>query len=108
MGRIELGWAGRAVAANVRRLRSERGLSLRALAEALERHGRHLGEDALGKIEKGAKRDAGRNARRVDADDLAALAAVLEVTPSDLLRPLEPARQDRAGHGPAGTVQRNG
>ncbi|MFE7580729.1 helix-turn-helix domain-containing protein [Streptomyces gardneri] len=87
MSRIEFGRTGRVVAVNVRRLRRERGLSLRGLAEALERHGRHLGEDALGKIEKGARADACEGVRRVDVDDLTALAAVLEVMPADLLRP---------------------
>ena len=87
MTRIELGPAGRAVAANVKRLRAERGLSLKALSDALERQGRHLGEDALGKIEKGARVNGVAAARRVDADDLAALAVVLGVAPSDLLRP---------------------
>ncbi|MFE7510111.1 hypothetical protein ACFU8I_02620 [Streptomyces sp. NPDC057540] len=93
MSRIEFGRAGRAVATNIRRLRSERGLSLRSLAEALEQHGRHLGEDALGKIEKGARVDAGGGVRRVDVDDLAALAAVLEVAPAELLHPFESKRR---------------
>ena len=108
MSRIELGWAGRAVAANVRHLRGRRGLSLRALSEALERQGRHLGEDALGKIENGAKGNAGRSSRRVDADDLAALAAVLGVEPGDLLRPLEEGRQAQAAGSSPKAARRDG
>ncbi|MBB4984949.1 helix-turn-helix domain-containing protein [Streptomyces nymphaeiformis] len=102
MSRIEFGRTGRAVAANVRRLRGERGLSLRGLAEALERHGRHLGEDALGKIERGARAGVCSGVRRVDVDDLAALAAVLEVMPAELLRSQE---EDR-GAAYGGSVKR--
>lgn len=92
MRRIEFGPAGRAVAANVRRLRIARGMSLRGLAEALEAEGRHLGQDALGKIENGAQGCGGgaRNVRRVDVDDLAALAVVLDVSPWVLLLPPGP------------------
>ncbi|MFE0273795.1 helix-turn-helix domain-containing protein [Streptomyces sp. NPDC058992] len=85
-GRIELGPNGRAVAANVKRLRAARGLSLRALSEALGEVGRGLSQDAINKIENGAKPDA-KQVRRVDVDDLVALAAVLRVNPSALLLP---------------------
>ncbi|GAA3037122.1 helix-turn-helix domain-containing protein [Streptomyces glomeratus] len=86
-GRIELGASGRAVAANVKRLRQARGWSLRALSEALDGVGRKLSQDAINKIENGAKPDA-KQIRRVDVDDLVALAAVLRVNPSALLLPL--------------------
>jgi hypothetical protein len=72
------------------------------LSEALERQGRHLGEDALGKIEKGAKGGIEGGARRVDADDLAALAAVFGVAPSDLLLPSEGSRQEAVARGAVG------
>ncbi|MGW8953026.1 helix-turn-helix domain-containing protein [Streptomyces sp. NPDC055709] len=85
-GRIELGPNGRAVAANVKRLRTARGMSLRALSEALSEVGRGLSQDAINKIENGAKSDA-KQVRRVDVDDLVALAAVLRVNPSALLLP---------------------
>ncbi|MFE9065042.1 helix-turn-helix domain-containing protein [Streptomyces violaceusniger] len=86
-GRIELGPNGRAVAANVKRLRAARGMSLRALSEALEKAGRGLSQDAINKIENGAKPDA-KQIRRVDVDDLVALAVALRVNPSALLLPL--------------------
>ncbi|WP_406306272.1 helix-turn-helix transcriptional regulator [Streptomyces sp. NBC_00885] len=86
-GRIELGPNGRAVAANVKRLRTARGMSLRALSEALSEVGRGLSQDAINKIENGAKPDA-KQVRRVDVDDLVALAVALRVNPSALLLPL--------------------
>lgn len=85
-GRIELGPTGRTVAANVKRLRERRGLTLRALSAALKEQGRSLSADALNKIENGAGHE-GRGIRRVDADDLVALAVVLGVNPSALLLP---------------------
>lgn len=88
MGRIELGPTGRAVAANVKRLRAAKGMSLRALSEALEAKGRRLNQDAINKIENGADPDSSKGVRRVDADDLAALAAVFGVSPSSLLLPM--------------------
>jgi len=86
-GRIELGATGRAVAANVKRLRKERGMSLRALSEALATVGRGLSQDAINKIENGAEKDTPKQIRRVDVDDLMALAVVLNVNPSALLLP---------------------
>ncbi|WP_159054513.1 helix-turn-helix domain-containing protein [Streptomyces dysideae] len=87
-GRIEVGPTGRAVAANVKRLRKARGLSLRALSAALKDRGRTLSADALNKIENAAEPD-GRGVRRVDVDDLAALAVAFDVPPSALLLPLD-------------------
>lgn len=86
-GRIELGASGRAVAANVKRLRKDRGWSLRALSEALEGLGRKLSQDAINKIENGAEKDTTKQIRRVDVDDLVALAIAFNVTPSTLLLP---------------------
>lgn len=65
------------VAANVRALREERRLTLAQLSERMERAGRPLIPQGLQKIEQGT--------RRVDADDLMALALALEVTPNRLL-----------------------
>lgn len=95
MKRIELGPAGKAVAENMKRLRVARGLSLRALSCAVEAQGWRLGEDALGKIEKGAQASIKGSVRRVDADDLVVLATVLGVSPTDLLAPCS----DGAAHG---------
>ncbi|MDH2391261.1 hypothetical protein QCN29_21240 [Streptomyces sp. HNM0663] len=92
-GRIELGPTGRTVAANVKRLRGERGLTLRALAAALKEVGRPLSADALNKIENGApdtepgKSGEPKPVRRVDVDDLMALAVVLQVPVITLLLP---------------------
>lgn len=86
-GRIELGASGRAVAANVRRLRKARGWSLRALSEALAEVGRGLSQDAINKIENGAEEGTTRQIRRVDTDDLVALAVVFGVSPAALLVP---------------------
>ena len=86
-GRIELAASGRAVAANVKRLRKDRGWSLRALSEALAAVGRGLSQDAINKIENGAEKDTAKQIRRVDVDDLVALAVVFGVNPSALLLP---------------------
>lgn len=92
-GRIELGPTGRTVAANVKRLRGERGLTLRALSTALKDAGRPLSADALNKIENGApdtepsKAGEAKPVRRVDVDDLMALAVGLGVPVIALLMP---------------------
>ena len=67
------------VAANVKRLREDQRLGLRALAARLSDAGRPLTHTALDKIERGT--------RRVDVDDLMALAASLRVSPIRLLMP---------------------
>ncbi|WP_236244526.1 helix-turn-helix domain-containing protein [Streptomyces sp. CC210A] len=104
-GRIELGPTGRQVAANVKRLREARGLTLRGLSALLKQAGRPLSADALNKIENGrpvdTEEEKGRAVRRVDADDLVALAAVLEVSPSALLLPLEDGRGEDISVTPA-------
>lgn len=87
-GRIELGPTGMTVAANIKRLREAQGWSLRALSKRLEGTDRELSADALNKIENGANPDA-KHIRRVDADDLMALAVVLGVSPSALMLPLD-------------------
>lgn len=88
-----MGATGRAVAANLKRLRKERGMSLRALSEALAAVGRPLSQDAINKIENGSEKDTTKQIRRVDADDLVALAVVLNVNPSGLLLPHDDARR---------------
>jgi transcriptional regulator with XRE-family HTH domain len=59
------------VGENVRQLRELHGLTLREVADRLSRQGHNLGINALSRIE--------RRERRADADDIAALARVLEV-----------------------------
>lgn len=85
-GRIELGPTGMAVAANVKRLREARGLSLRALSKRMDDTGRRVSADALNKIENGANPEA-KHIRRVDVDDLLALSVALGVSPVTLLLP---------------------
>lgn len=68
---------GRAVASQLRRVRESRGLDLRSLAERLRVNGRYISASALSKIEN--------EARRVDVDDLLALAVALDASPLSLL-----------------------
>ena len=74
-----IGRAGRQVSANLMRLRRMHGLSMRTMAEHLERDGWPIGANAVYRIESGA--------RRADTDDLVHLAAVLGVTVQDLVDP---------------------
>jgi len=69
------------VSANVKRLREKRNLALRGLAKKLADLGRPLTHTAVDQIEQGG--------RRVDVDDLVALAAALDVSPITLLMPAD-------------------
>lgn len=69
------------VSANVKRLRVKQNLGLRGLSKKLGDAGRPLGHSAVDQIEKGT--------RRVDVDDLLALAVALDVSPVTLLMPAE-------------------
>jgi len=80
---IEVGPTGRAVAANISRLRERRGMTTRQLSGALERAGRNIPASGITRMEKGE--------RVVTTDELAALAIVFGVSPSALLLPLEDA-----------------
>lgn len=75
------GWGpvSRHVAANVLRFRTERGLSTTRLAAALKEIGHSIPATGITRIEKGE--------RRVDTDDLVALALALNVSPVALLLP---------------------
>ena len=75
--KVELGATGHAVAANSRRIRELSGLTLQDVSDRLTRYGRPIARSGLSKIEAAA--------RRVDVDDLVALAEVLGTTPDDLL-----------------------
>ncbi|WEH16855.1 helix-turn-helix transcriptional regulator [Streptomyces sp. VNUA24] len=76
-GAVAMGPTAEAVASNVRRVRKHRGLSTYQLADRLKRGGRPIAASAISKLERGE--------RKVDVDDLAALAVALEVSPSALL-----------------------
>jgi transcriptional regulator with XRE-family HTH domain len=91
-GPMDAGATAQRVAGNLRRLREARGFSLRGLSkELMDKFGWDLSADAINKIENGREREAGAPApkqiRRVDVDDLVALALALNVSPSDLLLP---------------------
>jgi transcriptional regulator with XRE-family HTH domain len=77
--KIELGPTGVTVAHNIRRLREARRLGHTALSQELADAGRDIAPLGLRRIETGD--------RRVDVDDLLALAAALEVPPNILLMP---------------------
>jgi len=76
---VEIGPTGLQTARNVERLRTSLGMSQRRLAEILTALGRPTPTTALSKIERGE--------RRVDVDDLAAIAVALGVSPATLLLP---------------------
>ncbi|WFR72938.1 helix-turn-helix transcriptional regulator [Prescottella defluvii] len=75
-----LGAAGQSVASNLRRLREDANLTYAELGRRLETVGRPIPTLGLRKIESFE--------RRVDADDLVALALALDVSPATLLMPL--------------------
>jgi transcriptional regulator with XRE-family HTH domain len=85
-GPIAFGPAGRTAAENTRRLRNGRGLSIYQLSELLSRAGRPIAASQISKIE--------RAERRVDVDDLMALAVALGVSPSALLLPADAQQGD--------------
>lgn len=76
---IDLGPTGQRVAANVVALRERRRITKAELGRRLKALGRPMSLDVLTKLEKGT--------RRVDSDDLVALALVLDVSPLRLLLP---------------------
>jgi transcriptional regulator with XRE-family HTH domain len=84
------GPAGTRAAARVRRLRAESGLTFKDLSARLEALGRPIPVLGLSRMEKGE--------RRIDADDLIALALALDVTPNRLMLPDTDARSSSAAH----------
>ncbi|MFY1688816.1 helix-turn-helix domain-containing protein [Plantactinospora sp. WMMB782] len=70
------------IGANLARVRDQRGLSLRRLAEHLAAIGRPINADGLNRAEKGR--------RQISAAELVALAVVLDVSPLTLLLPHDP------------------
>jgi transcriptional regulator with XRE-family HTH domain len=77
----ELGATGRTVAENVIRLRSGLGLTTAELAQRLTNAGRTMRATTITKIET--------QQRRVDADDLVALAVAFGVNVSALILPMD-------------------
>jgi hypothetical protein len=74
-----LGTVGERVAENLKRLRAVQRVTTEQLAERVTALGRPMRATTVTKIEK--------LVRRVDVDDLAALASALSVTPAQLLEP---------------------
>lgn len=74
-----VGPVGDIVRHNIRALREAHGLSLRAFVAALDAAGHPFAKNALLRSEQGS--------RRIDVDDLVAIAAALDVTPARLLEP---------------------
>lgn len=74
-----IGTANERVATTIRRIRREQELTTQALSWRLGQLGHQIAATGITKIEKGQ--------RRVDVDDLVALAVALGVTPNTLLLP---------------------
>lgn len=77
--KVEIGPTGDTVRQNIARARNDRRLTLRELAKVLAQSDRPLSYTTLSQIENGA--------RRVDVDDLMAIAVALDVSPASLLVP---------------------
>lgn len=78
---ITMGPVGRIVATRLVTQRCDLGMTQRELSEAVSQNGRRLGRQAIIEIETGR--------RRVDVDDLSALAAVLQTTTAYLMGELD-------------------
>ncbi|MDP9693017.1 UNVERIFIED_ORG: transcriptional regulator with XRE-family HTH domain [Arthrobacter globiformis] len=76
---INVGATGLTIRENIKRIREGRDMSWAQMSRFLERAGRPIAPLGLRRIEDGS--------RRVDVDDLMAIAVVLDVTPNDLLLP---------------------
>lgn len=89
---VRAGLPTRTVALNLRRLREQRGLSVRTLARM------SAFEDGAGGVPPNGVHEIENGLRRVDVDDLMALAVALDVSPCALLMPV-PERPDDSGAG---------
>lgn len=100
MGR-QLGATGETVRRNIRWIRDDRGISGAELSQAVTRLGRPIPLLGVQRIEAGT--------RRVDVDDLAAIAVALGVSPTSLLMPLrmDAGNKDAAVPRPGVDVQAN-
>jgi transcriptional regulator with XRE-family HTH domain len=75
----DIGVTGKTVGENIGRVRRAQQISLQQLEDRLNRRGRRISVSGLSKIERGE--------RRVDVDDLMAIAVSLDVAPNALLLP---------------------
>lgn len=76
---VPIGPTAKRTGANIERVRKARGLNQKQLSERLAEVGRPMLSTVVSKIERGE--------RRVDVDDLVALALALNVSPATLLLP---------------------
>src|SRR5690606_8989067 len=76
---VQYGPTAATVAANVKRIRKARGLSVYTLSDRLRDAGRPIAPSAVSRVE--------RCERQVHADELVAFAVALDVSPSALLLP---------------------
>lgn len=95
---LELGPIGQHVADSIARIRRDKGLEQGDLADRVTEAGRPMSASILSKIEGGR--------RRLDVDDLVALAAALDVNPSLLLLTpsVEPVPEPEPAEAGPGTV----
>lgn len=105
---LEIGDVGTQVATAVAELRKRRGWDQKRLAELVTEAGRPMSASMVGKVEAAA--------RRVDVDDLVALAFALEVSPARLLlsahrdpddRPDDRGAETDGGQGPVSLATRD-
>lgn len=94
---IQAGPIGEAVAQNIEQLRESRNFSYAELSRRLTELGRPIAPLGLTRIRDGQ--------RRVDVDDVVALALALDVSPSTLLLPPAP---DEGANGNALVTERGG
>lgn len=91
---ISEGATGRTVRENIRRIREARDMSWAQMSRFLDRAERPIAALGLRRIEDGS--------RRIDVDDLMAIAVVLDVAPNDLLLPPPGSDEVEASGGLAG------
>ncbi|MCD5419302.1 helix-turn-helix domain-containing protein [Rhodococcus pyridinivorans] len=86
--KIELGPTGRTVATNIAAIRTHQNLTWTDVSRRLQERGREIPPVGIKRIEA--------MERRVDVDDLVAIAAALEVAPVALLMPRTRERDERS------------
>ncbi|AMY53415.1 helix-turn-helix domain-containing protein [Rhodococcoides fascians] len=93
--RVKLGPTGDTVRANIAYVRNDQRLTLRELAERTNTIGRPMSNSTISQIENGS--------RRVDVDDLLAIAIALDISPITLLTPRAEETSQTSATG-AGTI----
>lgn len=83
---IPIGPIGYRVGRNIRAIRKARGMTIADLAKAVQAEGRNLDRFALSRIEQTNGTKNRSQPRRVDVDDLVAIASALMIEPAKLLQ----------------------